>query len=212
MLGAWILSSRRPGGVRLPPTAAHRYHGQLCWSRQRRRSRSKRAARGGMADSHEHLVMIQNQKDFAAGLFFIAAGALAIAAVDRSALGTLSRMGPSYFPVIIGVGLMITGALVAVKAMLRAPATPGEGRLVLGRPLSALLILGSAALYASLLLKLGFVASTILMVFISSMAHPCFRARDALINAFVLTILAALLFIKGLGLIVPLWPTFLTSH
>lgn len=156
--------------------------------------------------------MIQNQKDFAAGLFFIAAGALTIAAVDRSAIGTLSRMGPSYFPVIIGVGLMLTGALVAVKAVLRAPAAPGDSRLALGRPLSALLILGSAALYAALLLKLGFIASTILLVFVSSMAHPCFKARDALINAVVLTALAELLFIEGLGLIVPLWPTFLTSH
>ena len=59
------------------------------------------------------------------------------------------------------------------------------------------------------LLTLGFVLSIGLMVVISSLAHPLFRLRDALISAVLLTTLSALLFIGGLGLIVPLWPTFL---
>lgn len=156
--------------------------------------------------------MIRNHKDFASGLFFIATGALAAAAVDRNDMGTLARMGPSYFPVIIGAALMITGALIAIQAALRAPASPYEGKLRIGQPLSALLILGSAGLYAALLLKLGFALSTMLMVFVSSMAHPSFSVRDALISAVVLTVLASLVFIEGLGLIVPLWPTFLTGN
>ena len=47
------------------------------------------------------------------------------------------------------------------------------------------------------------------MVVVSSLAHPFFRLRDALISAVVLSTLSALLFIGGLGMIVPLWPAFL---
>ena len=46
------------------------------------------------------------------------------------------------------------------------------------------------------------------MIVIASIAHPAFRLRDALISAVFLTSLSAVLFIWGLGLIVPLWPVF----
>ena len=88
------------------------------------------------------------------------------------------------------------------------PALPSEGRIELGRPFSGLLILGSVALYAATLLTLGFVLSISLMVIAASCAHPLFRLRDAVISAVILTTLSALLFVGGLGLIVPMWPTF----
>ena len=46
------------------------------------------------------------------------------------------------------------------------------------------------------------------MVIAASCAHPLFRLRDAVISAVILTTLSALLFVGGLGLIVPMWPTF----
>ena len=46
------------------------------------------------------------------------------------------------------------------------------------------------------------------VVIAASCAHPLFRLRDAVISAVILTTLSALLFVGGLGLIVPMWPTF----
>ena len=126
--------------------------------------------------------MIKNQKDFAAGLFYIAIGLFGATTLGENEIGSLSRMGPGYLP--------------------------SEGRIELGRPFSGLLILGSVALYAATLLTLGFVLSISLMVIAASCAHPLFRLRDAVISAVILTTLSALLFVGGLGLIVPMWPTF----
>ena len=117
-------------------------------------------------------------------------------------------MGPGYFPLIISTGIILTGLAIAVKSLLLTPALPSEGRIELARPFAGLLILGSVAHYAATLLTLGFVLSISLMVIAASCAHPLFRLRDAVISAVILTTLSALLFVGGLGLIVPMWPTF----
>ena len=146
--------------------------------------------------------MIKNQKDFAAGLFYIAIGLFGATTLGENEIGSLSRMGPGYFPLIISTGIILTGLAIAVKSLLLTPALPSEGRIELGRPFSGLLILGSVALYAATLLTLGFVLSISLMVIAASCAHPLFRLRDAVISAVILTTLSALLFVGGLGLIV----------
>ena len=138
--------------------------------------------------------MIKNQKDFAAGLFYIVIGLFGATTLGENE--------------IISTGIILTGLAIAVKSLLLTPALPSEGRIELGRPFSGLLILGSVALYAATLLTLGFVLSISLMVIAASCAHPLFRLRDAVISAVILTTLSALLFVGGLGLIVPMWPTF----
>ena len=75
-----------------------------------------------------------------------------------------------------------------------------------GRPLAAVIVLGSAAAYALLLLHAGFVVSIALMIFVSMRAHPQFRLKEAVLLSIGLTALAAVLFIGGLGLQVPIWP------
>ena len=153
--------------------------------------------------------MLKNQKDFAAGLLYIAIGIFGAPRLGDNEIGTLARMGPGYFPLIISTAIILTGLVIVVKSLLTTPLSDQDARIEWGKPFSALLILGSAAFYAATLLTLGFVLSIGLMVVISSLAHPLFRLRDALISAVLLTTLSALLFIGGLGLIVPLWPTFL---
>ena len=129
--------------------------------------------------------MIKNQKDFAAGLFYIVIGLFGATTLGENEIGSLSRMGPGYFPLIISTGIILTGLAIAVKSLLLTP-----------------------AFYAATLLTLGFVLSISLMVIAASCAHPLFRLRDAVISAVILTTLSALLFVGGLGLIVPMWPTF----
>ena len=153
-------------------------------------------------------MLLKNQKDYAAGMFYVVIGITAILTLNGNELGTLARMGPGFFPTVIATGLILTGLAIAVKAVLRAPVSPDEGRIHFGKPISALLILGSAAFYAATLLTLGFFLSIGGMIVIASIAHPAFRLRDALISAVFLTSLSAVLFIWGLGLIVPLWPVF----
>ncbi len=152
--------------------------------------------------------MIKNHQDFCAGLLYMVLGITAIAALGDNELGTLARMGPAYFPTIAAAGLIITGLIIAVKAVLVAPADGESTRIPFGKPMAAGLIFLSAAFYAATLLTLGFALSIGLMIVIASLAHPSFKWKDAVVSAIFLTALSAALFIGGLGLIVPIWPTF----
>ena len=58
--------------------------------------------------------MIKNKKDFWAGIFFIAFGAGAAAVAQENALGTLSRMGPGFFPTALGVILALLGCCLSL--------------------------------------------------------------------------------------------------
>ena len=87
--------------------------------------------------------MLKNQKDFAAGVFYIAIGLFGATTLGDNEIGTLSRMGPGYFPLIIATMLMLTGLAIVVKALLAAPPAGEETRIDWGRPKAPLLILGS---------------------------------------------------------------------
>ena len=60
---------------------------------------------------------IKSQKDFFAGLLYIVIGiGFAIGASNYS-VGDAARMGPGYFPLLLGVLLAIIGAVVAFRAL-----------------------------------------------------------------------------------------------
>ena len=71
------------------------------------------------------------------------------------------------------------------------------------------IIIGSVVLFGVLLRPLGLYLSLFLLVVASSTASHEFSWKVSLANAIFLTLFCWLAFIKGLGLIFPLWPTFL---
>lgn len=73
--------------------------------------------------------MIKNQKDFAAGLFYIVIGLFGATTLGENEIGSLSRMGPGYFPLIISTGIILTGLAIAVKSLLLTPALPQKAEL-----------------------------------------------------------------------------------
>ncbi len=151
-------------------------------------------------------MIVRHPQDFAAGLLYLAISAAASAGALTLEIGSLARMGPGFFPLTAAVALGLIGAALVVRSLLRGPSEPHVGRIGLGRPLAAVIVLGSAAAYALLLLHAGFVVSIALMIFVSMRAHPQFRLKEAVLLSIGLTALAAVLFIGGLGLQVPIWP------
>jgi hypothetical protein len=151
-------------------------------------------------------VKVKSQKDFWSGLMFIAVGAaFAWGATDYS-FGASARPGPGFFPLGLGVLLGLLGAFVTFKAL----TLEVEG----GDPIGAwawkplLLIAGSVALFGWLLPHLGLFIALPLLVVISAAAGDEFSWQDALICAVVLTLGSWLVFVQGLGLTIPLWPSF----
>lgn len=150
---------------------------------------------------------IKSQKDFWSGLMFIAVGVGFAWGATNYSFGTSARPGPGYFPFGLGVLLSVLGAIVLFKAM----TIEVEGGDPIGKwawkPL--LIIVVSVAGFGFILPRLGMIASLPLLVFISAMAGDEFHWKDAIINAAILTLGSWLIFIYGLKLTIPLWPSFI---
>jgi hypothetical protein len=149
---------------------------------------------------------IRNQKDVAAGLIYVIAGAAFSLGALNYRLGDAARMGPGWFPFWVGVLLAAVGmATIASGMRARAPAESVK------RPeIGAMAwILGAVVLFGLLLKPAGLVLSLVVLVLVSSRASHEFTWRGALINAVVLVAFSVGAFIKGISLQLPLWPAFL---
>ncbi|NLC35626.1 MAG: tripartite tricarboxylate transporter TctB family protein [Alcaligenaceae bacterium] len=151
-------------------------------------------------------MQLRNKQDFWSGVMFVALGiGFALGATNYS-MGTAARMGPGYFPFWLGVCLAVLGAVVAIGA-LKEKAEENEVDKFDFRIL--FIIIGSVVLCGVVMNSLGIYISVFLLVFISSLASHEFNWIVALATAIFLVLFVWLAFIKGLGLIFPLWPSFL---
>lgn len=149
---------------------------------------------------------IKSQRDFWSGLMFIAVGiGFALGARDYS-FGSSARPGPAYFPFGLGVLLAILGGVLTFKALTIA----SEGGDKIGsfawRPLVC--IVGSVALFGFMLPRFGMFISLPVLIVLCSFAGDEFSWVAVLSSAVVLTVFCWFVFIWGLGLTIPLWPSF----
>jgi len=151
-------------------------------------------------------MQLRNKQDFWSGVMFCLIGLGFAFGATQYSMGTSARMGPGYFPFWLGICLAILGAVVALGAM----STKATETTIDKFDFKILfIIIGSVVLFGILLRPLGLYVSLFLLVLLSSMASFEFSWRVALVNAIFLVVFCWLAFIKGLGLIFPLWPSFL---
>jgi len=151
---------------------------------------------------------IRNHRDFWAGVMFIVFGLLFMALSRQYQIGTAAKMGPGYFPMILG-GLMAFLGLLVVLPSIRAR-TPALKVDRMDFRSNAMVLLAVIA-YALALPKLGFIVAVFLLILISAMASHEFRLKETLISSVVLLVFSWLVFVKGLELQFPFLPTFLTN-
>ncbi len=60
---------------------------------------------------------IRHPKDFWSGALFVAVGVGAIVLGSKYTLGSVARMGPGYFPRLIGILLVVLGGMLALRAL-----------------------------------------------------------------------------------------------
>jgi len=151
---------------------------------------------------------IKSEKDFWSGLMFIAIGVGFAWGASNYSFGSAARPGPAYFPFGLGVILAVLGLFVLFKGLTLD--VPG-GDKIGGWPFKPwLIILGAVVIFGLALPRLGMIITLPLLIAISSFASGEFRWKEVLINVVVLTLGCWLVFIKGLGLTIPVWPSFLT--
>ena len=152
---------------------------------------------------------IKSQKDFWSGLMFIAVGLGFAWGATSYSFGSSARPGPAYFPFGLGILTAVLGAVLLFGAL---TIETDDGEPIGQWPLKQMgLILGAVVLFGLLIPKVGMAVALPMLIGISSLASGEFHWKEVLINSIVLTIGSWGIFIKGLGLIIPLWPTFITG-
>lgn len=149
---------------------------------------------------------IRNQKDVAAGALYILFGAGFSLGALNYRMGDPARMGPGWFPFWIGVLLVLAGVLTVVSGM-RASAPVEKVK----RPQFGALawVIGAVVLFGLVLQPLGLVASLFVLVIVSSLASHEFTWKGALVTAAALILFSTAVFIWGISLQIPLWPSML---
>ena len=144
-------------------------------------------------------MLIRNPKDFWSGLLFLGVGGAVVLLARDYQLGSALKMGPGYFPTALGSLLALVGLLAVLRSFIR-PGTaiePFHWRLLL-------MVTGSTVLFGLLVRGAGLSVAVPVLVLATAAASAYFRWRTAMILAVGLTALTALLFVKGLGLPIPL--------
>ena len=162
-------------------------------------------------------MQIKSRKDFASGLMFIAAGAAFAIGATNYTVGNAARMGPGYFPLLLGSLLALGGVFVLLASLRTERADGGLIGKIAWKPL--LLIVGANLVFGILLggvptlgiPAMGLIAAIFAVVIIASMAGHSFVFKGALMLAVVLAIGSYLTFVLGLSLQFQVWPSFITG-
>ena len=162
-------------------------------------------------------MQIKSQKDFFSGLLFILIGIAFAWGATTYNVGEGARMGPGYFPLMLGIVLALIGAVVLFTSLVVE--TEGGDRIGkwAWRPLFFIILanLAFGVLLGGLpsigLPSMGLVAAIYGLTIIASMADGHFHTRDILILATVLAVGSYLAFIVLLKLQIPVWPSFISG-
>lgn len=134
------------------------------------------------------------------GLAFIAFGILGWALASGLAVGTGARMGPGYFPRIVSAALMLLGVMRLIAAYRETPEPLDDMHI---RPLTLTI---TAVLAFFFIDSLGLLLAIASVVIVSAFAARQSRPVETVAIAAVLCVFAWLLFVKMLGLAIPVWP------
>ena len=159
---------------------------------------------------------IKSQKDFFSGLMFMAVGAAFAWGATTYNVGSGARMGPGYFPLMLGVLMAVLGAVITFKSLVFETVGGDKIGAWAWKPLIFVIL---ANLAFGILLgglpsikfpAMGLIVGIYALTFIASFAEPGWKVKNTFILATVLAIGSYIAFVVVLKLQFPVWPTFLT--
>ena len=160
---------------------------------------------------------IKSQKDFFSGLMFTVVGAAFAYGATSYTIGTGARMGPGYFPLLLGIILALLGAAILFKSLV-VETPDGEpvgkwawkplffiiaGNLLFGVLLGGLPSIGLPAM--------GLIAAIFGTTIVVSMAGDEFNFKETIVLSAILSVMSYGAFIMLLKLQFPVWPTFISG-
>jgi len=149
-----------------------------------------------------------HNKDIWAGLLFVSLGLTGCLLSLRYPLGTASRMGPGYVPLVIAIGMTGFGAIIAgggIMQLVRQPA-PARDERSRWNPRPLLSVLCGILLFGVLIQPAGLIVAGLALLLCGSAALKGQRLGEVLLLAFILISVTALIFVYGIGVRISLLP------
>jgi hypothetical protein len=160
---------------------------------------------------------IGSQKDFFSGLLYMALGIAFAWGATTYNVGTCARMGPGYFPLMLGIVLALLGAVVAFKALVVETEAGDKIGKWIWRPVGYIVAANLAfgillgGLPSIKLPAMGMIIAIFALTLISAKAGTEFKLKEVLVLSAILAVGSYLVFILMLKLQIQVWPTFISG-
>jgi hypothetical protein len=142
----------------------------------------------------------RDMQDVLGGLGLAALGLFAAIYAQRYEFGDLNRMGPGFFPIVLGILLAALGLMIAIPAFFRSgPAIEVKWK-------AFALVMLSLVAFALTLKSLGLILATVLAVVVSTLADNETRWKNRLMIAMGVAAVTYIVFGFGLKMTLPVWP------
>ncbi len=149
---------------------------------------------------------IRDQKNFWSGLMFVAFGAFFVGWAQQYDMGTAARMGPAFFPTMLGGLMLLLGVIVTIEGLATEHA---DGKIEPFNFRALVLVLGSVVAFGLLLRPAGLIVALFVLICVSSFGGHEFKLRDVLLLSVGMAALVYGVFIYGLSMTIPVWPSFM---
>jgi hypothetical protein len=162
-------------------------------------------------------VNLKNQKDFFSGLLFMVIGVSFAWTASRYTIGSAAKMGPGYFPLLLGALLTVLGGVLVYKALVFETEDGGRigpwawrpvGFVVLANLVFGVMIGGLSSVGIP---PMGLVLAIFALTVLAAKAGSAFRWKEVLVLAAVLALGSYLTFIVLLKLQLAIWPAFVSA-
>ncbi|HSW16995.1 MAG TPA: tripartite tricarboxylate transporter TctB family protein [Ramlibacter sp.] len=160
---------------------------------------------------------IKSQKDFFSGLMFSACGVAFAWGATTYNVGAAGRMGPGYFPLMLGVVLTLMGIFIIFESLV-VETEDGEkigkwawrplGFIIAANVLFGILLGGLPSIG---LPAMGLIVAIYALTLVSALASDEFVFKEVILLATVLAIGSWVAFVWLLRLQFPVWPTFIAG-
>ncbi len=162
-------------------------------------------------------MQIKSQKDFFSGLMFLVVGIAFAWGATTYNVGEGARMGPGYFPLMLGILLAVLGLAIVFEALVVETEDGEKVGSIAWKPLT--FIIASNLVFGILLGGLpkvgipsfGLIVAILALVFVASLAGDKFIAKEVSILAVVLAVMSYITFVWALKLQFPVWPSFIVG-
>ncbi|MDO9361149.1 MAG: tripartite tricarboxylate transporter TctB family protein [Polaromonas sp.] len=160
---------------------------------------------------------IKSQPDFYSGLMFVVAGIAFAWGATNYTVGDAARMGPGYFPLMLGILMALVGVVITFTALGKTDTAEEKIGKWAWRPL--VYVIAANVIFGILLAGIrdwgipafGIIIGIYALTFVASMAQADWKFKPTLILATALAIGSYLVFVLALKLQFPVWPDFITG-